>query len=132
MKSSTDRIGEVRSIHPPQPAPEPLHLADASPTAAAPHTRDLPTSVRYSVKADDGKIYGPFTADMMLGWLADGRIALDTPTHPLGRKDWQPLATFLAKPHPVPEPRRPASAPEAQHQERGRPVRSSSEPEQVP
>ena len=99
MKNSTDQIGEVRTTHSAPSAPALPRLPDPAPKAAPtpPGLRDLPTSARYSVKADDGKIYGPFTADMMLGWLADGRITLDTPTQPLGRNDWKPLATFLTK-----------------------------------
>ena len=110
MRNSTDQIGEVRTTHsaPSAPASAMLHAPDPAPKAAPtpPAIRDLPTSARYSVKADDGKTYGPFTADMMLGWLADGRITLDTPVQPLGRHDWKPLATFLTKP-----PSRPGNPP---------------------
>ena len=130
MKTPEGKIGEIRAapatsaaaINPlgSAPAPTPTPASAPRPTSgptrpALPSTaadsrsssaRSLPATTRYSVKGDDGRIYGPFTADLMLGWLAEGRITLDTPTQPLGQHDWKPLATFLAQ-----TPRRSGSPP---------------------
>jgi hypothetical protein len=84
---------------PPQPAASaPVSLAPAAPPAPPPVAGDplseSPEAVWYVRPASGGQ-FGPATADVMRGWLTEGRVGADTLVWREGWREWQEAsATF--------------------------------------
>lgn len=57
----------------------------------------------------EGKKYGPYSADDVRHWVAEGRFGADTVAWREGLPDWVPLATLLARSAPTAPP--PVAAP---------------------
>jgi len=65
----------------------------------------------YTVMGEDGKEYGPNTADQIRAWVAEGRLESKTPVRHSDTRDWVFLGAlpefaelFLPKPPPPPPP----------------------------
>ena len=70
------------------------------------------TLPEYKVMGEDGKEYGPVTAEQIRAWFADKRVERKTPLKPDGERDWVfleslPEFTDLFTPPPPPPPKVP-------------------------
>lgn len=48
----------------------------------------------YKIIGNDGKEYGPVTADQLREWLRQGRVGLQTPVRPESGGDWRALSSY--------------------------------------
>lgn len=48
----------------------------------------MKTAIEYTVMGDDGKEYGPVTADQIRQWIGEQRLEKKTPVKPTGTPDW--------------------------------------------
>lgn len=71
------------------------------------------TLPEYTVMGEDGKEYGPVSAEQILAWIAEGRLEKKTPVKPADAKDWVfvgSLPEFAGTfDNPAPAPPKPTS-----------------------
>lgn len=67
--------------------------------------------VTYSIRALDGKIYGPYPLDSLQGWIQEGRIGAETPMSRSDSGIWQRAGNFTEL--QFPPPTQPSAAPES-------------------
>ena len=52
--------------------------------------------IEYKVWASDNMVYGPVNLDILLDWVADGRVTPDTWVFAEGINSWKPAKTLPA------------------------------------
>lgn len=64
--------------------------------------------LNYIVMGDDGKEYGPVSAQQIRDWMAEGRLERKTPVKPDNAKDWvflEMLPEFNSALNKIPPPK---------------------------
>lgn len=69
----------------------------------------MKTEIDYTVMGEDGKEYGPVTANQIHQWVREQRLEKKTPVKPAGARDWIFLgqlpefsSLFVSAPGPLP------------------------------